>query len=100
MSLTNYLNKSETRSFLKDKIHNPGIDPEPETDVPPKSSSAKRIGTPFDFALRAGLSGRYESITRPIVAESAVNMLGLFGGRKRIDRLFMRVIAFHLSEAR
>lgn len=79
MSLTSIINTPETRSFLKDKIHNPGIDPEPETLIPPEAASPRRVGMAFDYALRGGLEARFDAATRGTVAESGLAVLQMLG---------------------
>lgn len=75
MSLTAILRSAEGRDFFSEKIRNPGIEPEPETRVPPEAESPQRVGMAFDYALRAGLEARYDAVERRTVAETAINEL-------------------------
>lgn len=72
MSLTSIINTSAARKYLKDKIHNPGIDPEPDTVVTPEAESPHRVGMAFDYALRAGLEARFNAVTRRSIAEAGL----------------------------
>lgn len=83
MSLSGIINTAEARSYLKEKIHNPGIDPEPETLVPPRAESPPRVGTAFDYALRAGLEARFEAVTRRPIAEVGLSMLRILNRGKQ-----------------
>jgi hypothetical protein len=69
------LNQPETRVFLKNKLRTPRLGKQPPPRVPPRAQHANRVGTAFDYALRAGLAARYEVQSRSTTAEAALLVL-------------------------
>jgi hypothetical protein len=73
MSLTQILEESETKKFLKNLLKKPKMHLF-ENSVEPTTKRYSRIGIAFDYALRFGLFHRFPSnvYQRPLVAGAAV----------------------------
>ena len=94
MSMLSLVKHPEVIPFLRPIIRNPRF--RTESRVPSTTGLPQRIGTAFDYAMRAGLRARFGGVGRSLVAEHAPKIARKLAGKsseKRVHERLQRALA-------